>query len=74
MSKTNNGKNTGPFETCITMRDFFASYALTGELSSERNWCPVDNTELADRCYEMADEMIRRRNQPEVLPAEGPCP
>lgn len=45
-------------------RDYFAVYALTGELAAQTpEWSNNDFDALANRCYRIADAMLKARLQ-----------
>ena len=65
-----------PFGACLnkfniaqegmTLRDYFAGQVLIGELSSQnQNWEWLSNKkeQLANRCYEIADAMLKERDR-----------
>jgi hypothetical protein len=48
------------YEAGMDLRDYFAGQALIGMLAGTPEWAATTN-DIADRCYAIADSMVRRR-------------
>ena len=46
----------------MDLRDYFAAAAMQG-LMAEPCWAGIENGDIAEECYKMADEMMKAREQ-----------
>jgi hypothetical protein len=46
----------------MDLRDYFAAAAMQG-LMAEPCWAGIENEDIAEECYKMADEMMKAREQ-----------
>ena len=49
-------------EDGMDLRDYFAAAAMQG-LMAEPCWAGIENEDIAEECYKMADEMMKAREQ-----------
>jgi hypothetical protein len=68
--RTEKGEYTGKEVSCtgLTMRDYFAAKAMAGYLTCESLWNDADTadewiTKTAKASYEMADKMLKARQE-----------
>ena len=52
---------TGTQESGMTLRDYFAGQALIGLIGCYSNKGSIDDNELAEISYDLADEMMKAR-------------
>lgn len=46
----------------MDLRDYFAAAAMQG-LMAEPCWAGIENEDIAEECYKMADEIMKAREQ-----------
>ena len=58
-----NGISPSGFDTGMTLRDYFAAKALDVGIHQIKDFYGIDKVALGNWCYEMADAMLKAREQ-----------